>query len=91
VASIAKEYEGANYPTTRAEAEAFYANFCDGNARLARRVFPEHGMQLFAQDFSDYPETLVSRRAKISEWARIRIKFWKAISMAGKKIGLRSG
>ncbi len=80
VARISRENPGRSYPATRAEAQAFYAHFTAGNARLAQRIFPGLGGEMFTGDFADYPATAPKESSGMRKQVRRRIKAWKALS-----------
>lgn len=88
MASIAREHPGRSFPVTRAQAQAFYACFAAGNARLAKAVFPALEGLLFDEDFSDYPEVLVPQYADLSEEVSHRIRVWQATQVTEKKMGI---
>jgi|GEM_PF-875862 len=87
-ASIARENKGRNVPATRAEAQAFYAHFAVGNARLAKEVFPALEGPLFDDNFNDYPEVLRPKDADLSAEVHRRIRVWRAASVAEQKLGI---
>jgi hypothetical protein len=87
VASIAREHKGRSFPATRAQAQAFYAHFVAGNARLAEQAFPTLKGPLFDEDFSDYPDALAAPQANVSKEVRRRLITWRAASVAEQKLG----
>ncbi|BFM20140.1 hypothetical protein [Gilvimarinus japonicus] len=87
-ASIGREHRGRNVPATRAQAQAFYAHFAPGNARLAKKAFPALVGPLFDEGFSDYPEVLAPRDTDLSAEVRRRIRGWRAASVAEQKLGV---
>jgi hypothetical protein len=58
VSQIAKSHAGRCDLVSRSQAQAFYAPFADGNARLAARLFPDVDQPLFDDDFDHYPRAL---------------------------------
>ncbi|MDO6746285.1 hypothetical protein [Gilvimarinus sp. 1_MG-2023] len=88
VANIAREYSGRCFPAVRDQAQAFYAHFTAGNARLANTVFPELNGQLFDDDFDDYPEVLPPQPENVSGEVRRRIRAWRAAAFAEQGVGV---
>lgn len=53
---MTRRYGGRGPKASKADAEAFYAHFADGNRILAHRYFPDSGGVLFNSDFHGYAE-----------------------------------
>lgn len=87
-ARIARENPGRSFPASRSQAQAFYAHFVAGNARLAKAVFPPMEGALFDENFSDYPDVLPLRSTDLSQRVYKRAKVWRAAAAIEQKIGL---
>lgn len=69
-ARLAQLFPGRGARPARAEVEAFYELFRASNERVRERFFPERA-QLFAEDFSAYPEVEDDRDVALADFAEV--------------------
>lgn len=89
VVSISREHRGRSFPCSRAEAEAFYAHFAPGNARLAARAFPQRGGEPFDRTFNDYPEIYSPVNLEVEEAVRRLVALRRPLASVRQTVGLR--
>lgn len=78
-ARIQNVLTGPPFRPARADAEAFYARFAEGNARVHRDYRPDLDRPtLFEEDFSSYPETADSEELTAEEVLDFTAAIWRA-------------
>lgn len=76
-----EHFAGRSTLATRAEAEAFYDRFREGNAAIRARFFPDLGREtLFSEDFSAYPETVDASEYGFDDAVAVSAKLWAGAS-----------
>ncbi|MEA1942837.1 MAG: hypothetical protein U9P68_11395 [Pseudomonadota bacterium] len=76
-----EHFAGRSALVARAEAEAFYDRFCEGNATIRARFFPELDREtLFSEDFSAYPETADAGEYGFDDAVGVAAKLWVGAS-----------
>lgn len=76
-----EHFSGRSVLVSRAEAEAFYDRFREGNAAIRARFFPELDREtLFPEDFSAYPETAEAGEYGFDDAVAVAAKLWVGAS-----------
>jgi len=76
-----EHFAGRSTLATRAEAEAFYDRFREGNAAIRARFFPDLERDtLFAEDFSAYPETVDAGEYGFDDAVAVAARLWVGAS-----------